>query len=211
MRFALPSQNRYPIDTLDQMKKAASYFEEYEREIPLRFRREYCKNLGVALQEVGAPLPEKIASYAGGAADEKKVKLACAIRGELLHKTADVISELDRIQKNFEDVDSLIDKLIKFDIRHRLDFYWDSDRLDNPITAVLLNTKDNNCPGILESGGEKASATQVDKLRHKRELLETYFNRDFVDDICKDPLSAYQMANDHEKKVLLDIASWEIA
>lgn len=64
-RFALPTQKRYPIDTVAHVKTAAFYFDEHVTEFDLDDRRLYAQSLALRAEELGVSLRGEALKYAG--------------------------------------------------------------------------------------------------------------------------------------------------
>lgn len=64
-RFAMPSQQRYPLDGYEDVKTACAYFDLHMEEFKLEDRREFAVHLGQRLEELALPLTENVAKYAG--------------------------------------------------------------------------------------------------------------------------------------------------
>lgn len=64
-RFALPTQKRYPIDTVAHVKTAAAYFDEHMTEFGLEDRRLYAQSLALRAEELGVSLGGEALKYAG--------------------------------------------------------------------------------------------------------------------------------------------------
>jgi hypothetical protein len=64
-RYAMPSQERYPLDSYEHVKQASAYFDEHYAKFDLDDRREYAVNLASRLEELGLPVEGATQKYAG--------------------------------------------------------------------------------------------------------------------------------------------------
>ena len=83
--YALPSAERYPLDSYRQVEKAASYFDEWRSEMPPGIRREYAVNLVKRASALGIPLSESATlDGAAGRAPQRMLELGIDSRREFL-------------------------------------------------------------------------------------------------------------------------------
>lgn len=64
-QYAMPTQQKYPIDSYEDVKTAAAYFDEHVSAFQLEDRREFAVSLGNRMEELGFPLTENVSKYAG--------------------------------------------------------------------------------------------------------------------------------------------------
>lgn len=58
-------EQRYPLDTEEQVKRAAEYFEDFASDFPFDARREYAHNVWSRAQELGVKVAGRVLDYAG--------------------------------------------------------------------------------------------------------------------------------------------------
>ncbi len=63
--FALPHRQRYPIETVDQVKTAAAYFDEHKTELSLLDRRVFSQSLHIQSENLGVKVAGSYQEYAG--------------------------------------------------------------------------------------------------------------------------------------------------
>ena len=102
--YALPSAERYPLDSYTQVEKAASYFDEWRSEMPPGIRREYAVNLVKRASALGIPL-SKSATFDGaaGRAPLRTLELGIDSRREFLGIDENLL--LDKLAGVAESVD----------------------------------------------------------------------------------------------------------
>lgn len=104
--FCLPTIQRYPIDTVDQIKQASQYFLEHEDTFTPDVRREYAVNFAERARTLQLEVPPEIEKYAGRSygpehlieigLDSRRLLLDKGTPGrELLEKVAEARQELD--------------------------------------------------------------------------------------------------------------------
>lgn len=65
MKYAMPTQSKYPIDSYAAVKTAAAYFDNHFEEFQLEDRREFAVFVAERMDELAIPLTDNIAKYAG--------------------------------------------------------------------------------------------------------------------------------------------------
>lgn len=79
--FCLPSVQKYPIDSYEQVKQAAAYFDEHWAQFSLDERREFAVHLAARQEELGLTSSDHVSKYAGhGYGPHIDVELAARMR-----------------------------------------------------------------------------------------------------------------------------------
>jgi len=77
-RYALPSVQRYPIDSYSQVKQAAQYFEEYSMRLDPSLAQEYAENLVKRASELAIELPASVRHHNDNPELDEKLVFASA-------------------------------------------------------------------------------------------------------------------------------------
>jgi hypothetical protein len=215
MDFALQSEEKFPLDTISDVVKAQNYFRDYEYEIPIKHRREYCCNVYKKLREFGLDPNDKVAVYASNSLDPMKLATTITSRKLLLEdlelekgasEKEKAFKELETIVKTASNVDDLINSLINFDTNLGLSKFWDTT-LPNPILGVVAIEKlGSEVPGLIEIGAARATEDQLRKLARHWMYMKDVFSKEFIEAFKTEGPSAMSMLTGYEKEVLLNMA-----
>lgn len=210
MKYALPEISKFSLNTDADARMAERYFLENEQEIPLKYRREYCKNLMEKQAECGLPTDKRIAHYASDNLDPEGYKISLKVREIMLEKTAGVAQEISILMQNTGSIQDIIKALTDFDQRHGLDYYWDS-RIPNPVlTTLKVPDNDEIKPEVYIQGADKATGDQLRALKYRRQTLEKLFSHEAVDELTTDPIAALKNLTPEEVSIVLQIAHDEV-
>lgn len=99
-RYAIPSQERYPLDSYAQVKAASAYFDEYGKRLSPEDRREYCANLVPRADALEIKVSAVVRRYGSHEiASDEEVKVAFDARRRALGDQPDELAILAKIEK----------------------------------------------------------------------------------------------------------------
>jgi hypothetical protein len=203
--FAMPSIQRYPLDSYAQVKQAAAYFEDNRGRLAPIHRREFCTNLVKRASSLGIPVSEEVQSYGGvGYAPHEELEVALGSRRLLLHNDdhAALLGKLAEARVSLS-ADDFAVALSEFDKIAGLDEYYDSDVVD-PFLCIFGKTAAT--PVDDESfviGNDMVTAGQLHHLAATAcANIQDRFGEDFVKEFKKDPLSIFKSLPADQKKVI---------
>lgn len=202
--YALPSCDRYPLDSYADVKTASVYYVENWRQMAPTHRHEFCVNLQKRASALGIDTP--VAGDFNHYSSEtygSQAQLERAVDARAYHiKEAhlqDALRNLHRLQPTLDPEDFAV-ALGEFDKVASIDHLYDEHLLDP--YASTFGTK------VAEEG---ATVVGNDYLSHgalknfalsSANQLEGMFGDDFVKEFRKDPVAIFKSMPDAQKKVI---------
>jgi hypothetical protein len=196
--------DRYPIDTLDQIKRAYDYFGDHARDFAPEDRRRYAVNVVERADSLGLLVPDLLRKYAAaGYAPTHEIDLALEARyvrvdppeQELLAKLAAVRPDLPPALFR--------DALEAFDNRTGLSRLYDAQ-----IPDAYLSTygEEKRAEYSWVDGSAEISESQLRSLAHRRTMIIDRMSDEFYEEFKKDPVGVFKSLPDPEKHVLAQMA-----
>lgn len=204
--FALAESNKYPIDTMDQVKTAQAYFHNHIREFDPRDRREFAINVSNRAKELAMSIPEEMSKFAGTEVPDT-VTDAIQMRKFLLGEEDDRRKLFDSLTEKVahQSPDTVAETLRLLDEECGLDKYWDS-RIPDPYSTVFVKTAE----WIWQAphGAERVTEGDLRNMAlNRRSLVETNFGSDFADAFQDDPMQKFSSLSPEMKRVIARMAS----
>ncbi len=207
--FAL--RDRYPLDNLKQVKRAAAYFDEQGVRMSPADRHEYCVNMTKRAGALGIPVSEEAQKYGSETyAPEEEIKVAMDVRRNLASGNEKLIGMLNGLMSKqahippevFCETLGMIDTT--FGLNHHYDRYvpdpyWTTYGLEKQ--AEFVETIGNET-----ITGEQLQAFAKEK-QDARGTLEKVFAMDLVDEFCKDPIGIFKSLPREQKLLIMRMAS----
>lgn len=208
-RFCLPSEQRYPIDSYEDVKTASAFFDEHWHRMELEHRREYAVNLDIRLNELGMQTPESVSKYAGhGYGPNIEVELSARIRNfegtgheagyeVLLEKRAstpphvmlDMLHELDTVSGAVQKYDAPLG-------------------FRDPFQAVFGKVAEEKKVWSWSEGNEYVNDSMLTALAQNRyQSLDRAFGMDVRKSFQKDPVGVFTSMPDPQKIVIARLAA----
>lgn len=201
--FALGT--KYPIDTPENIKKAAQYFDTFAEYFPFEERVTYAKNTVEAAKTAGISLGQtKVAQYAGLGKYASWVEAELVLRTQYcaVEKTASAYRTLlSKVRTGEVTPEVCAQALESIDKTAGLNIYWDS-AIRNPREAVFS--------ALSEASFGKIAAPIDLQDQGKRGLVEDYFGKELAGILEKEGASAYQSLPKDAQEILAAIQSGEI-
>lgn len=205
--FALPSLQRYPLDSFGEVEKAASYFDQYRGQFAPSHRREFCLNLVKRASALGIPLSDTIRKYGSAErAPAEEVAFAFDARKGLV--TDDVHSiALSKLAESWPAIppEILVEVLSEFDKVAGLDYLYD-EQIPDPYWSVFGEKTAQDTTHVL--GNEIVSDAQLRLLaKSPSQGLCDLYGKDFVQEFKEDPVGIFNSLPMDQKKVLARMAN----
>lgn len=213
-RFALPTLRTYPIDSYDQVKTAAAYFEQYAEQFEPVLRHEYCVNLVKRASELSIPLSDRVRKYGSEKyASAAEIDAALGIRRALLSESPGDVATLDKLSSALPSMNPLdfAAVLEQFDQSTGIHNYYDQHVHDPYYTTF----------GFAKSASEKANDDWSDVVgnyyvtahdlktcgltQHAR--LSKQFGEDFAVEFKDDPVGIYNSLPVEQKILIIRLAT----
>lgn len=202
--YAMPSIERYPLDSYLQVKQAAAYFEEYEGQLAPAHKREYCLNLVKRAAALGIPVSDDIRAYGGhGYASHSDLEVALYSRKSLL-LDGDHSNLLDKLAEArvMMSADEFAGVLSEFDNLTGLAEYYGRDVVD-PYQCIFAKTAEAETDESFVIGNDIVSAKQLKCLAETPCLtIKDRFGHDFIKEFKKDPVGIFKSLPVDQKKVI---------
>jgi len=225
--YALPSIQRYPIDTFSQVKTADLYFQDQWKRMEPAWRREYCHNLVKRAAVIGQPLSESVKTLGQeGISKESHVRSAIDARKLLVSphaeqgdheetKTAsiNVIRLYDELADSREklDPDVFAATLEHLDKLAGLDHLWDGDILDPYKTTFYKQAADEADADPKDSvviGNEYMKVQDLIQFANsKPDMIKTRFGDDFTSEFQGDPKAIFDSLPQPQKLVIMRLVN----
>lgn len=203
-RFCLGRPSRYPIDGLDQIKRAGEYFEEHYRKFEAPVRREYAFNLMKRASEVMEPMPELVAHYGSTTYGQPgQVEMTWASRRSYTPETK--LASLDLLRSaalhTRLDPDSFAAVVHAFDKTAGLVRHYDRVLLD-PWQSVL-GVKVASFQETI--GVDHISEDDVLHMAHTpagNAFMSRLFSKEVVEKFRKDPIGTFKGWTERERQMV---------
>jgi hypothetical protein len=207
--FALPSLQRYPLNSFADVEKAASYFDEWGKQFVPTHRREYCVNLVKRASVLGIPLSEEIRKY-GSESRAPALEVAIAIdsrRGVVTDQThSAALSKLAEAGPTLSP-ELLVEALAQFDKIAGIEHLYDQE-IPDPFWSVYGEKRAQGEGNSHILGNEVVSNKQLELLAKTTcHEIKTLFGEDFLKEFKKDPVGIFNSLPADQKKVLARMAN----
>jgi len=204
-RFALGE--RYPLDSYEQVKTAAVYFQEFGKHFSPEDRHEYCVNLVKRASELSIEVSPDVQRYGSETyAPEEEIKAAFDIRRNFLLDEVEklVLTELEEKRAMLEP-DLFCTALEEFDKLAGLNYHYDSHIPDAYYSTYGVKEAEeysfiNGNDMVTEKG-----LIRFGKTMHKS--LSSSFGSDFAEEFRKDPVGIFKSLPLSQKKMIMHMAS----
>lgn len=225
--YALPSIQRYPIDTYSQVKTADLYFQDQWKRMEPSYRREYCHNLVKRAAVIGQPLSESVKTLGQeGISKESHVRAAIDARKLLVSPRAEqgateqvkeaslgVIQLYDELVDNREKLnpDVFAATLEHLDKMAGLDHLWDGDILDPYKTTFYKEAAEETDADPKDSvviGNEYMKVQDLITFANsKPDMIKTRFGDDFTSEFQGDPKAIFDSLPQPQKLVIMRLVN----
>lgn len=207
--FALPTQQKYPLDSYAEVKTASAYFDEHLTSFRIEDRREFAVSLAARMEELSLPLTESVSKYAGHEyGPHVDVEIAARVRnyagtghedayGVLLEKRASTPPHV--MLEMIHELDGLSGAAQKYD--SPLGFR-------DPFQAVYGKVAAEVKPWTWSEGNEYVTDTMLQDLALNRyPALDRAFGMDMRKSFQQDPIGVFTSMPDPQKIVLARLAA----
>lgn len=208
-KYAMPSQQRYPLDSYTDVQKAAMYYEEHYSSFKPEDRREYAVNLHERLEELAMPIPVKVAAYAGYEYGPNiDVELVARIRNYEGSEHSDAYAVL--LEKRASTPPHVMLEMV-----HELDTLSGADQkydaplgFRDPFRAVYGKVAEEAKPWAWTEGNEYVNDTMLFDLANNRyPALDRAFGMDMRKSFQQDPIGVFTSMPDPQKVVIARLAA----
>lgn len=199
--------NKYPLDSYEQVKKAAAYFDEYGRSFSPEQRREYCQNMLKRAEALNIYVHDDVRHYGGDVfAPEETLKVAHDARRRLLQdeKLAFILDGLFSQRKELGP-ELYATALSEFDKLAGLEFEYDKD-VPDPFFSTFLKQAEAEFSEVIGNDMITEETLRFVSKVGSRALKNT-FGEDFMVEFQKDPVGIFKSLPRDQKIVIMRMAS----
>jgi hypothetical protein len=222
--FALPAEQKYPLDNYAQVKAASSYFDEYSRHMAPPMRREYAANLVKRAAVISVPVSDLARKYgADSFAPEAEIKAAFDARRLEVDGNEEALALLGEVEKvarirmwkeasaetaqAFEP-HQVVELLAEFDKVAGLDHHYDRT-IPDPFYSIYGFEKVAEEPDFSEVvGNEMVTAEDLHRLaRVGAASVKTTFGLAFQEKFLANPVGVFKSMPLAQKKMMMRMAN----
>ena len=198
--WALPSIQRYPLDSYEHVKTAGVYFEQWGSHMSLEQRREYCQNLSkraAALDMRVSPLVDQYGAEGYGEAVDELVD-----RRRSLLKEAGQHSMLDRLieVRPLVPAEVFCQALLEMDKSAGLDRCWGRSIADPHLSTFGKTAEDELVMVGTEAVPKRAI---VNGAITCRKSISTTFGEEVADAMMEDPMGIFNSLPRDQRKMIM--------
>lgn len=205
--YALDDQ--YPLDSYEQVKRAAAYFAEYGMHLSPIERREYCTNVAKRASLLDIKMSDSLQKYAGAYyASNEELKIAFDSRRSCLtdDKARAVLSLLE--EKRAEVPPELFCAVLEeFDKEAGLDIHYDTHVFDPYFTTYGADKTAADDWSYIDGNTYITEADLWRLARVQANSLHKTFGKEFALEFRKDPVAIFNSLPKDQKKVIATFAS----
>lgn len=197
--------NKYPIDTIEQVKTASAYFEDHWHRFSLSERAEYARGVAQAMKTAGIKLSKFIDLYGGEPRESPQDGLS--IRSVMVgEKYKDDVEDLKKLAGKVPPA-WLVNAIETFDKKANLQKSY--NRIPDPHRTVYRAASEKiaqKWTGSTDTLQERTLKAWVSSPEY-RTYAETVLSPDLVDALGKDPWVIFSSLPEPTKKVIARIAN----
>ena len=196
--------DKYPADTLEEVKQASNYFERYGQMLHPAQRREYCVKLAAQAEAFEIEVPECVTKYAGQEIGTD-ILLHMATRGRMVDERGQQVLQKLAEAIPHSDPDTLADTLVQFDEHYGLSQEWDK-RLPDPYAAVCSVKVAQEY--VWSEGVDRVSETDINSLI-QRDIgnVSSALGEDVAQALVKNPVGGFKSLPDPHKRIVARLAT----
>lgn len=199
--------DKYPLNSYEQVKTAAEYFEDFAHHFTPADRRAYSVALVKRASELAISVGELARRY-GAEGYAPDLKVAQDMRAMLVSEEAR--AELQDLFAKTASVtpEQFCQELGQFDVKHGLAYHYDSHVAD-PYYSVYGSKEASEETGSFSEtiGNEFVSERALRALAKVAPVLQPTFTEDFTKEFAKDPVGIYKSLPRDQRLVLMRLAN----
>ncbi len=205
---------RFPIFNGEHVKLACDYFVDNHRFMEPSLRREMAQKIveraGTLVKEASIKdsfeIPDLVARYAGEAVSEM-LPFGFKARMERLEPNSEKYAAFDLLWENRGSftLTKMAQALENLDRNCGFDRLWDS-KIPDPWVTVATFEKTSMDESIYADNGMSVTGTMVRKLAMNPDALSTQYEKDFVDQFCRDPVNSFLALPSPDKQKIAELA-----
>lgn len=209
--YALPSHQRYPLDSYADVEQAVDYFQKWGGQFVPVHRREYCANLVKRASVLGVPTDDTIEKYGSTTyAPAVEVKVALDGRRPLIQHSpnnTDLAFLLDKLAEKMPVTppEDFAVALHEFDKIAGIDWMYDKDIIDPYYSTFGKIAQDE---GSFIMGNDITDSGQLKELaKTPCQGIEEIFGSEMCQEFKKDPVGIFKSLPVDQKKLISRMAN----
>lgn len=205
--YAMPFIGRYPLDTYDQVKVAAQYFETYMKHFAPEDRREFCTNLLSRAETLGIPVSHSVEKYASEtyAPQEELIEAIQARLNVLPEEQQQSLLKIALLTEH-QPPETFAQVLAEFDKTAGIHTLYDKHIPDYFYSVFGKEAKDNGEWSELVGAQLVREEDLVSIVRRQFKTISDTFGEDFAKSFRKNPIETFQSLPLPEKTILANLA-----
>ena len=217
--YAMPSLQRYPLDGIDHLVKAASFFDQQYKLMAPEDRREFAYNMCKRAHSLHLPMSEIAEQYGGneGYAKEAQLSAGLEMRKQLLidgddgtegsrEKVAHISGLYDSLfnGRSLISPDLFAATLQEIDKLAGLEEQYDTGIYDPWYCTFGKLAEEINPKDSISLGGELMKVQDLATFaKYRSNIIKNQFGDDFLSEFQKDPVGIFDSLPMDQKKVIL--------
>lgn len=222
-RYALPAEERYPLDSYLQVKTASEYFNTYAKHMAPSMRHEYAFNLVKRAEDLDIHISDLVRKYGADTfAPESEIKAAFdARRIEVQHNAAalELLGDVEKVARfrmwkeasadtpKTYTPEEVVNLLAEFDKVAGLDHHYDRT-IPDPYYSIYGFEKTADAAFSEVIGNESVTSADLKRLARIGALsVKTTFGAEFQEEFLKDPVGIFKSMPLAQKQMLMRMAN----
>lgn len=208
--YALPARFLYPIDTVEQVKRASVYFDQHHQAFEMDDRRIFAQSVATRAAELGVPIHSYTLEKLAG--DEYGPHIRTELQGRISAlEGTDKEAAYEVLLENLDDIPPIVmyDMLKLADRKAGLD-----EGYGRPVTGMRdpLSAVFGAPERPIYSWADKGHYVNEEILRSYAKLVpqvDKLMGEGWSERFCKDPIKAFEQLSDDQKIIVARIANRE--
>jgi len=206
--YALPSMERYPLDSYEQVKQASAYYDQWGTRFSPEQKREYCHNLVKRASSLGVEVSSEVARY-GADTYAPDVEMMIEARRSLA-KTAEQRGLLESLAEARPLLPPSVfchtlgewDKMAS--VAHKY-----NSKLPDPFYSTFgTKVAEKKTDELIMVGEEAAPQRLIEGAwKYHRAGLVSMFGDEFATEYQKDPMGIFKSLPRDQKKMIMRMVS----
>lgn len=215
--YAIPSKQKYPIETAEHVKVASEYFDEYYKRMDTNDRAEFASSVRSRADELGVKVAsDNIINYSNRGFYSPEFeqnmllrKIACATQGVTFKakdgtdiNAAEFVEKLASAASKVKP-EEMVYFVHEFDKTAGLISSYDHSIKDAYFTVFGCNTDPNYIEKVAADKGHWLADSEVKvfaDLPGAKDKVMTYFGENFAQDFISQPVATYKSLTGHSER-----------
>lgn len=196
---------KYPIDTVGQVEKAASYFEYYGDHFTPFERHQYCVKLAARADDLGMTLPEDIQRY-GSTKTAQDACIGIYQRQRLFREGTSERSLLDEMREKYAAIkpEVMAKVLEDFDRSSGIDALW-GEEIPDPYFTMF--GKEKRAEWSFSHGNDYINEERLLRCaKESKKEIEDLFGREVAEEFSSRPKQIFDSLPLNHKRIIMRIS-----